>query len=314
MEGAIDLAIAKKPNKVEIKTCQGVNSTFLDCMGRKSTTEFYASNNIELHKDGYLCYCKDCSNKLVEHYLKKMGSIQGALFYTCATLDVPFIQECYQKTIEQKDKTSNGKYFGVYYGNILKKTTMKDKWVGFADTDVDLKDVDSQVVGAEILQSEKDQLELDWGMQEAKDYRFLENTFNKYTKGVDFINSQQEDLYRDLCRDRLILRQISDDRYTGTENINQVQTRIANLMKTLKVDQFESNRPKTLSEQTLFLKITQCDEKNVSDIYSEPTRYYDLNKQAKYNEDLVLRPLLNTLVGHRDFNIDVNALEDYDLD
>lgn len=304
----------KKTPQVEIKTCLGAYSNILNCTGRKSTTEFYTSNNTDLHKDGYLCYCKDCSNKLTEHYLKKNGSMQGALYYTCATLNVPFIKECYDKTMEMKDKTTNGKYFGVYYGNLIKRKTMKEHWVDFCDTDVDLKDIESKIVGASVLQSEKDDFELNWGIQEARDYKFLESTFNKYTKGVEFVNPQQEDLYRDLCRDRLILRKMNDGSYAGTEGIDKVQDRIAKLMKTLKADEFESNKPKTLAEQTLFARIRQCDEKNVEEVYKEPTRYFDLNKQAKYNKDLVLRPLLNTLVGHRDFNINVEDLEGYDLD
>lgn len=308
------MATPKKTTQ-DIKVCQGVNSSFLGCSGRKPISEFYTSNNTELHKDGYLCYCKDCSNKLAEHYLKKNGSLQGALYYTCATLNVPFIKECYEKAMEQSEQMKNKKYFGVYYGNLIKKTTMKEKWVDFCDTDTDLKDIESKIVGAEVLQSEKDQLEMDWGIQESKDYRFLENTFQKYTKGVEFINSQQEDLYRDLCRDRLILRQISENRSNGNEDINKVQTRITNLMKVLKVDEFESNKPKTLSEQTLFSKVRQIEEKNVSDIYSEPTRYFDLNKQAKYVKDLFLRPALNTLLGHRDFNINIdNIREEYSID
>lgn len=303
----------KKNNQVEIKTCLGVYSNFLNCSGRKSISDFYMSNNVELHRDGYLFYCKDCCNKLSEHYLKKSGSIQSALFYTCSTLSVPFIKECYLKTTEMQDKLKNKKYFGVYYGNLIKKTTMKEKWKDFSDTDVDLKDISNDLISEEVVQLEKEKFEMDWGIQTASDYKFLENTFNKYTKGVEFVNPQQEDLYRDLCRDRLILRQMNDNRYTGTEDIAKVQTRIANLMKILKADEFESNKPKTASELTLFEKIRQCDEKNVADVYSKPSRYYDLNQIAKYNKDLVLRPMLNTLVGHRDFDINIEDVDNYDL-
>ena len=35
-------------------------------------------------------------------------------------------------------------------------------------------------------------------------------------------------------------------------------------MSTLKLDQFETNKPKTLSEQSLFEKIRLCDENNVA--------------------------------------------------
>ena len=132
-------------------------------------------------------------------------------------------------------------------------------------------------------------------------------------KGIEFINPQQEDLYKDLCRDRLLLRKINDNRYNGEETIDKVQNRISKTMSTLKLDQFETNKPKTLSEQSLFEKIRLCDENNVKDIYSEPSKYYDLNKVQYYNEKFSLRPLANMLVGNRDFSVNLEDIEQYDL-
>ena len=53
------------------------------------------------------------------------------------------------------------------------------------------------------------------------------------------------------------------------------------------------------------------DENNVKDIYSEPSKYYDHNKIAKYNKDMNLRVLGNMLVGHRDFNISMDDIAEY---
>ena len=110
-----------------------------------------------------------------------------------------------------------------------------------------------------------------------------------------------------------MLRKINDNRYNGDETIDKVQNRISKTMSTLKLDQFESNRPKTLSEQSLFEKIRLCDENNVKDIYSEPSKYYDLNKVQYYNEKFSLRPLANMLVGNRDFSVNLEDIEQYDL-
>ena len=41
------------------------------------------------------------------------------------------------------------------------------------------------------------------------------------------------------------------------------------------------------------------------ELYKEPRKYKDFNQIKKYYKDLVLRPLLNTLAGHRDFEIDI---------
>ena len=85
-------------------------------------------------------------------------------------------------------------------------------------------------------------------------------------------------------------------------------------MKTLKLDDFESAKPKTLSEQLIFAKIAQIEMTKPADLYKEPTKYKDFNKVRKYYQDICLRALKNTLAGNRDFNIDMEHLNDYILE
>ena len=143
------------------------------------------------------------------------------------------------------------------------------------------------------------------------DYDFLEKTFERYTNGVEFINAQQEDLYRDLCRDRLSLRKINDGNYKGDENLDTIGKRVERIMAKLKVDEFESNKPKSLSDQLMFSKIAQIEETKPADLYKEPKKYCDFNHYKEYDEKLVYRPLGNTLAGHRDFNISMDDIERY---
>jgi hypothetical protein len=64
----------------------------------------------------------------------------------------------------------------------------------------------------------------------------------------------------------------------------------------------------------LFAKIAQIEQTKPADLYKEPKKYKDFNKLRKYEKDMVLRPLLNTLAGHKDFNIDIDDIERYNLD
>ena len=82
-------------------------------------------------------------------------------------------------------------------------------------------------------------------------------------------------------------------------------------MAILKLDQFEENKPKTISEQLMFTKIAQIEQTKPADLYKEPKKYKDFNKIKMYYKDLVLRPLLNTLVGSKDFNIDIDDVGKY---
>ena len=290
---------------IPIKICRGAGSSFLGCVGTIKETEFYDSfNKLEGNK---VCYCMKCCDKIFNYYKDNGYNIKTALYYTLQKIDVPFIQDVYDK-LESKGKISVKNYLSEIQGR-------KDKievWNDFSSSD---KISESTADEKEKQKERLEHLEEIWGIQDMeKDYEFLENTFDRYTKGVDFINQQQKDLYKDLCRDRLLLRKINDGRYGGEETIDKVQNRISKTMSTLKVDQFESNKPKTLSEQSLFTKIAQVEMTKPCELYKEPRKYKDFNIIKKYYKDLVLRPLLNTLAGHRDFEIDIDDISRYNIE
>ncbi len=300
--------------KTEIKMCCGHNSDILQCVGTKKITDYFVSWS--KFDNGTVKYCKDCCDKIFKYYLEEYNDEKVALLYTLAKIDVPFIGQVYLDTLEKTNKLGNKVPLSVssYISTLHKSQTNKDIYSDFSDTDCNVFELD--IKGKTKLQKEEElsRLEKTWGIQDdISDYDFLEETFNRYTDGIDFVNSQQQDLYRDLCRDRLLLRKINDNRYNGEETIDKVQNRISKTMSILKVDQFESNKAKTLSEQSLFEKIRLCDANNVQDVYSEPSKYYDLNKIQYYNEKFSLRPLANMLVGHRDFSVNLDDIEEYEL-
>ena len=290
---------------IPIKMCRGAGSSFLGCIGTVKETEFYDSfNKLEGNK---VCYCMKCCDKIFKYYQDSGYDVKMSLYYTLQKIDVPFIQDVYDKLVS-KGKISVKNYLSEIQGR-------KDKieiWNDFSSSD---KIIESTADEKEKQKERLEYLEDVWGIQDTeKDYEFLENTFERYTKGVEFINQQQRDLYKDLCRDRLLLRKINDGRYGGEETIDKVQNRISKTMATLKVDQFESNKPKTLSEQLIFEKIAQIEKTKPCEYYKEPRKYRDFNKVRLYYKDLVLRPLLNTLCGQKDFDINIDDIEKYNIE
>lgn len=309
--------MARKAENVTL--CMGHNTPMLQCIGLKKESEYFSSWS-PFHSNGKVPYCKECCNKMFQYYLNETKSAKTALYYTLMKIDIPFIKSIYEIVNERSlSGDKNGKRtpinVGTYVNELRRYSKNKEIWSDFSATDVDITEVDAKIQTAEIKQKEMKQWEIDWGIQdEVCDYEFLNDTFNRYTKGVEFVNPQQEDLYRDLCRDRLLLRKINDNRYNGDETIDKVQNRISKTMATLKVDQFESNKPKTASEQSFFAKIAQIEQTKPADLYKEPKKYKDFNKLRQYEEDMVLRPLLNTLCGHRDFDVNIEDAERYNLD
>lgn len=275
---------------------------------------FYEHNNTELFPKGYVPYCKDCCNSMLNYYLQKTGTLEASMWYVCARLDMPFIKKVFEKAQSQQVKTE--KFIETYYNFLWGTRSMKkalENWESFADSDVSFEEINNTVKDADGIKAQIKELTLKWGNQETEeDYSFLEYLYAKYTNGINIENPQQEDLYRDLCLARLEKRKIEEGKCDT--DISKTQARILNLMKTLKLDDFESTKPKTLSEQLMFAKIAQIEMTQPCDLYKEPQKYKDFNKVRKYYQDICLRPLKNTLAGTRDFDIDVDNLQDYQLE
>lgn len=275
---------------------------------------FYEHNNTELFPKGYVPYCKDCCNSMLNYYLQKTGTLEASMWYVCARLDMPFIKKVFEKAQSQQVKTE--KFIETYYNFLWGTRSMKkalENWESFADSDVSFEEINNTVKDADGIKAQIKELTLKWGNQETEeDYSFLEYLYSKYTNGINIENPQQEDLYRDLCLARLEKRKIEEGKCDT--DISKTQARILNLMKTLKLDDFESTKPKTLSEQLMFAKIAQIEMTQPCDLYKEPQKYKDFNKVRKYYQDICLRPLKNTLAGTRDFDIDVDNLQDYQLE
>lgn len=274
--------------------------------------------------DGVIPYCADCCEEIVRENLTKVNSLESAMWLTCAKLDVPFIRKVFEKVEEQKSKyqQKSGKkdseytLFKYYYDYLWGSKSMGtaiDVWIDFSNTDVSMGEISSLKKSEEALNREIEKLELDWGVQEdIEDYKFLVYNFDKYTKDVGEMTPQQEDLYRDLCLARLEKRKIEEKKLDG--DLTKVQNRILNLMHKLNLDRFEDNQPKTLSEEFLFDKIRMVEQTMPADFYKDKSLYKDMTKKRKLMTDLVYRPLANTLTGSRDFNIDINDIEKYQVD
>ena len=275
---------------------------------------FYEHKNTEIFPKGYIPYCKDCCNDMLQYYLKKTGTIEASMWYVCALLDIPFIKKVFEKV--QEKQVSVDKFVETYYNVLwgfgsIKKTL--DTWESFADSDVSFQEISGVTKTDEGIKAQIEKLELDWGYQESEDdYKFLIYMYEKYTKNVTIENPQQDDLYRDLCLARLEKRKAEQGKIDT--DISKIQGRILTLMNKLKLDEFESTKPKTVSEQLIFAKIAQIEQTKPADLYKEPNKYKDYSKLRKYMKDLVLRPALNTLVGNKDFNLNLDDVESYNID
>lgn len=287
-----------KSNKVRL--CKGHNAPLLNCIGDVFDTEFYASWS--KFSDGKVPYCKKCLQKIFEYYQNETNSEKTAAYFTLMKIDTPLIEEIYNNVVNKKGKFN----LSTYISELQKRDSNKDIWQDFSSTDVDLKDI-SEIKTIAERRKELNDLEKKWGIQDSvEDYDFLEDTFQRYTKGIEFINPQQEDLYKDLCRDRLLLRKINDNRYNGEETIDKVQNRISKTMSTLKLDQFEKQKDKSDIEKILEKQIWEIENTEPAEVVDK-NEYKDyLNIESEWGNH-ILRALRNILAGQKDYpNISQN--------
>lgn len=302
-------------------------SNCVGCNGREYAIDsFYEKPSTfqDEFTNGYIPYCKKCCENILKYYINKTGTLQGAFYYTCAKLDVPYVKKPYMAMIKQKEnlqnKSKNAKedyeynlfdwYYNFMWGHskMMKPT---DVWNGFIDSDMKVED-DKVTESKEAVKKEMDNYIKDWGNQDCmEDYEYLTYVYGKYTQDLEDITPQQDDLIRDLCLARLDKRKIDDGR--SGEDVTKVQTRILTLMNKLKFDNFDSSRAKTQSELFIANKIALINENNVSDIYNNPCPNKDYNKLLKYVKDICLRPLGNMLAGNKDYNLDINDIQEYNL-
>ena len=287
-----------KSNKVRL--CKGHNAPLLNCIGDVFDTEFYVSWS--KFSDGKVPYCKKCLQKIFEYYQNETNSEKTAAYFTLMKIDIPLIEEIYNNVVNKKGKFN----LSTYISELQKRDSNKDIWQDFSSTDVDLKDI-SEIKTIAERRKELNDLEKKWGIQDSvEDYDFLEDTFQRYTKGIEFINPQQEDLYKDLCRDRLLLRKINDNRYNGEETIDKVQNRISKTMSTLKLDQFEKQKDKSDIEKILEKQIWEIENTEPAEVVDK-NEYKDyLNIESEWGNH-ILRALRNILAGQKDYpNISQN--------
>mgnify|MGYP003294924339 CR=1 FL=1 len=294
----------------------------LGCQREYPIDEFYP----KLAEDEFvpthvLPYCEHCCNEMVNKFLEKSGSLESAVWFTCAKLDIPFIKQCFDLAVEEKnryiakstkDKTDKDYPIFKYYYNYLwgskSKRKSTDFWECFCDSD-NLNPNQAQEETERKIDEKIDELKMDWGEQESiDDYRFLIHNYKKYTEGIT-ISPKQEDMFRDLCLARLEKRKIEEGRKSG--DLTKSQGRILTLMNRLKLDEVASDKPKTMSEQFCTENIKKHEYHDPCEFYQDKKRWDDVNGWKKYFKDCVLRPLLNTLANQRDFSISLDDVEKY---
>ena len=178
-----------------------------------------------------------------------------------------------------------------YISTLHKSQTNKDIYSDFSNTDCNVFELDIKGKTKSEKEEEINRLEKTWGIQDdISDYDFLEETFNRYTDGIDKedLTPSRLDLYKDLCLNRLTLRKINDNRYTGEETIDKVQSRTAQIMSILKI------------ERILERQIWEIENTEPAELVDKEEYKDFLNIESDWGKG-ILRCVKNLLIGSKDY-------------
>lgn len=285
----------------------------ISCQRGYPVDRFYRTkSNATFLPEGVIPYCEDCCEEIYNYYLSKTQDVQEAYRYTCAKMDIPFIQKVYnevtaynEKQMKSKKKNKenpNEHMFRTYYMFLWGEKSLEtdiDKWEDYSDSDVPFTTVVKTDNQGEL--DDYTRFELDWGKQDYEDYQFLEYRFDYWTKDK-VIDRVQEEYYRQLCLIELRKRKKESNRNEGGigESTKEEQELIMKLIDKLKIANFEEVKQKSLTEQMIENQIYEIENKEPCEVIDREF-YKDYCDIGKNWGKQVLRAVRNILSGSAEF-------------
>ena len=282
-----------------------VESFCIGCGRMYPIEDFYKSPNPH-HANGVQPYCRECSNKLAQEYLKKYGNMEAAIFYTCADMGVPFVRKLYDMYMARIKDYKAKSYWGNYtMGFQTKKTKAEQEaWVGFDGTDVDFKDIASIQKSEKAIEEEMKELRYRWGEDKnTNQLQYLESRWSAYVNNKE-LDVAQEQLYRNLCLAELEI-------WENGDNVDKAIKRQTDMMKALGIDKFEVERRKTDVEKMLEYDIWLLENEEPAEYYKDKGMYQDFRGiHAGWIRE-IKRPILNLITGSKDYDIEKEDAEEW---
>lgn len=213
------------------------------CGTSKSTAQFHKS---PMDSRKFLPICKLCCKEKLKAYTEITGKESAAMWLVLSELGVPFIQEIWDKLEVFKATAGINTDLVMAYLRILNESCIKVD--GFWQSDVMLDMLMDSVVDREVEREELDLSEQQkiWGkfmsdgQLDVEAYRFLNETFEDYTKELYDMDTNLEKRYRDLAKAELRKRQA--DEAGDIQEIAKAQDNLKKILDMLKLSDFQSNK------------------------------------------------------------------------
>lgn len=275
------------------------------CDTAKPFDQFY--KDVIPNRNRYVPYCKSCCRAKMKQYKEIIGNEQAALWCLLAELGIPFLKDVWNEAsriIESNEsKTRKPDIFLTY---IRCYNEMGIVAYGFWESDVMLSDLyNVKMDNNENVEIESNVIDLNkeceiWGEFRTDDvldetaYKFLNNTYNQYTEGLQDSNLNIENRYRDLAKAEWRLRKANEN--GDISEIKSAQDVLNKQLALLNLNNFKSNIE---DERRMFIdRIAWMIEETEPAEEEDKEKYADIAGYEKiYNS--WMRSMQNILTGDR---------------
>ena len=245
-------------------------------------------------KNEYLYFCKTCTNAKLKEYLELLGNEGAALWCLCMELGVPFMNEPWTATYDDILAKNGSRNIFLYY--LEKLGEMETKPTGLYDSDMMLSDFFST---SHIMTTDlRKQRAMDWGHYTDDEYDFLEAKMDEYTGQFNSMKPSQINRYRDLCKAELRKRKLEEDPDVQSKDISSVSKEIMELMKLLKIDDFQSDTMSDIDKH-IERKIWMIENTKPAEC-EDLEKYRDISGFDKAYKH-IMRCMQNLIAGTREY-------------
>lgn len=275
------------------------------CDTAKPFDQFY--KDVIPNRNRYVPYCKSCCRAKMKQYKEIIGNEQAALWCLLAELGIPFLKDVWNEASriieENESKTRKPDIFLTY---IRCYNEMGIVAYGFWESDVMLSDLyNVKIDNNENVEIESNVIDLNkeceiWGefrtdgVLDETAYKFLNNTYNQYTEGLQDLNLNIENRYRDLAKAEWRLRKANEN--GDISEIKSAQDVLNKQLALLNLNDFKTN---DTDERRLFIdRIAWMIEETEPAEEEDQSKYTDVAGYERiYNS--WMRSMQNILTGDR---------------
>lgn len=277
------------------------------CDTAKPFDQFY--KDVIPNRNRYVPYCKSCCRAKMKQYKEIIGNEQAALWCLLAELGIPFLKDVWNEASriieENESKTRKPDIFLTY---IRCYNEMGIVAYGFWESDVMLTDFyNVKVEDDDTIEVKSSTIDLNkeyetWGdfrvdgMLDESAYKFLNKTYDEYTKDLGELDLNVQNRYRDLAKAEWRLRKANEN--GDISEIKSAQDILNKQLALLNLNDFKTN---DTDERRLFIdRIAWMIEETEPAEEEDQSKYTDIAGYEKiYNS--WMRSMQNILTGDRKY-------------